>query len=224
MSYYISKKPSNASKRVKLVIILALLLVAAVIAGLAISLPRLPVAGKSDTLVFSEICTKNETIIADNEGRYRDYVELYNGGEEINLKGYSITDGRGNSKPFGDMVLPKDSYYLIFLDKEIYAKIEEYLAKEEQYRKDLEDYKAGLLDKEPVAPIYPDVSGEKSTMGLLTFGPTSMTTRIYPGYSKFNMKIPEGVTEKTMEEVIQFGTSEVVQFVFICILDLENQQ
>ena len=119
MSYYISKKPSDTSKRVKLVIILAVLLVAAVVAGLAISLPRLPVAGKSDTLVFSEICTKNETIIADNEGRYRDYVELYNGGEEINLKGYSITDGRGNSKPFGDVVLPKDSYYLIFLDKEI---------------------------------------------------------------------------------------------------------
>lgn len=112
----------------------------------------------------------------------------------------------------------------IFLDKEIYAKIEEYLAKEEQYRKDLEDYKAGLLDKEPVAPIYPDVSGERSTMGLLTFGPTSMITRIYPGYSKFNMKMPEGSTEKIMEEVIQFGTSEVVQFVFICILDLENQQ
>ena len=55
ISYYISKKPSNASKRVKLVIILAVLLVAAVVAGLAISLPRLPVAGKSDTLVFSEI-------------------------------------------------------------------------------------------------------------------------------------------------------------------------
>jgi hypothetical protein len=38
------------------------------------------------------------------------------------------------------------------------------------------------------------------------------------------MKMPEGSTEKIMEEVIQFGTSEVVQFVFICILDLENQQ
>ena len=89
MSYYVSNKKSDNFKRVKLVIILAAFLVAAVVIGLVISLPRLPVAGKSDTLVFSEICTKNETIIADNEGRYRDYVELYNGGEEINLKGYS---------------------------------------------------------------------------------------------------------------------------------------
>lgn len=112
----------------------------------------------------------------------------------------------------------------IFLDKEIYALVEEYLAKEEQYRKDLADYNSGKTDVEPVAPKYPDVSNEKSTMGLLTFGPTSMTTRVYPGYSKFNMKMPEGVTEKKMEEVLLFGTSEVVRFVFVCVLDLENQQ
>ena len=119
MAYYVSKKESENTKRVKLAIILAVLLVAAVIVGLLIGLPRLPVAGKANGLVFSEICTKNESIIADNDGCYRDYVELYNGGEEINLKGYSITDGRANSKPFGEMVLPKDSYCLIFLDKEL---------------------------------------------------------------------------------------------------------
>ena len=112
----------------------------------------------------------------------------------------------------------------IFIDKEIYALVEEYLAKEEQYRKDLADFNNGLTDVEPVAPRYPDVSNEKSTMGLLTFGPTSLTTRIYPGYSKFNMKMPEGVTESKMEEVLLFGTSEVVRFVFVCVLDLENQQ
>ena len=112
----------------------------------------------------------------------------------------------------------------LYKDKELYAKIDEYLLLEEQYRKDLADYNAGKLEKEPVAPKYPDVSNEKSTMGLLTFGPTALTTRTYPGYSKFNMKMPEKATEKKMEEVIQFGSSEVVQFIFICILDLENQQ
>ena len=112
----------------------------------------------------------------------------------------------------------------IYKDKELYAKIDEYLLLEEQYRKDLADYNAGLLEKEPVAPKYPDVSSEKSTMGLLTFGATSFIQRTYPGYSKFNMKMPEKVTEKQMQEVLQFGSSEVVNFVFICILDLENQQ
>jgi len=119
MAYYVSRKQSDNSKRVKLVIILAAFLVAAVVVGLIIGLPRLPEAIQADGLVFSEICTKNETIIADNDGRYRDYVELYNGGESINLKGYSITDGRGNSEPFGEMILPHDSYCLIFLDREI---------------------------------------------------------------------------------------------------------
>ena len=58
-------------------------------------------------------------------------------------------------------------------------------------------------------------------MGLLTFGKTSFETRVYPGYSKFNMKMPETVTEKTMEEVIQFSTSESIQFVFICVLEVK---
>ena len=36
---------------------------------------------------ITEICAKNETIIADNDGRYRDYVELYNFGPETDLTG-----------------------------------------------------------------------------------------------------------------------------------------
>ena len=70
-------------------------------------------------LIFSEICTKNETIIADNDGAYRDYVELYNGGEDVDLKGYYITDGQSRSQPFAQMYIPSGSYCLLFLDKEI---------------------------------------------------------------------------------------------------------
>ena len=55
---------------------------------------------KANGLVFSEICTKNESILMDNAGRYRDYVELYNGGEDTNLEGFYLTDGNAKHTPF----------------------------------------------------------------------------------------------------------------------------
>ena len=72
-----------------------------------------------DQLVFSEICVKNDSIIASNDGGYHDYVELYNGGDEINLKGWYLTDGDSKSQPFGDFYVPAGSYSLLFLGKEI---------------------------------------------------------------------------------------------------------
>lgn len=70
------------------------------------------------TIIISEICSKNETIIADNDGKYRDYVELYNPGEPINLAGFTFTDGRHTSAPLGDIILGTDEYRIFFLSKE----------------------------------------------------------------------------------------------------------
>ena len=107
-----------------------------------------------------------------------------------------------------EMVTIDDQMYR---DEELYALIDKYI-------EDMEKYNQGLISTKPV---YPDTSNERSTMGLLTFGKTSFETRVYPGYSKFNMKMPETVTEKTMEEVLQFSTSESIQFVFICVLEVK---
>lgn len=79
--------------------------------------------GQSQTLVaelvFSELCAKNETIIADNSGRHRDYAELYNGGAPISLDGFCLTDGRGKSEPFGDVTLASGEYFLVFLGTDL---------------------------------------------------------------------------------------------------------
>lgn len=106
-------------KKILLPAVLGIGLLAAIIWGFTLD-SSLPKTGKTATrLVFSEICAKNETIIADNDGSYRDYVELYNGGEDINLKGFCLTDGNAKSEPFGDMPLPSGGYCLLFLDKEL---------------------------------------------------------------------------------------------------------
>lgn len=70
------------------------------------------------TIIISEICSKNETIIADNDGKYRDYIELYNPGEPVSLAGFTFTDGRTTSQPLGDIVLGTEEYRIFFLSKE----------------------------------------------------------------------------------------------------------
>lgn len=66
-------------------------------------------------IVISEICTKNDTIIADNDGKYRDYIELYNSGDPVNLEGFALTDGKVTCYPFGSAVLGTGEYRLVFL-------------------------------------------------------------------------------------------------------------
>ena len=66
-------------------------------------------------LIINEICTKNVSVIMDNSGKYPDYIEIYNHGDDVNLKGVYFTDGRNDSPAFGDVILPAGAYRLIFL-------------------------------------------------------------------------------------------------------------
>jgi len=70
-------------------------------------------------LQFTELCTKNETILADNDGRYRDYVELYNAGEDFDLTGCRLTDGKVQSAPLQQEILPAGGYRLFFLGDDL---------------------------------------------------------------------------------------------------------
>ncbi len=77
-----------------------------------------PAAGQSKQeygILISEICTKNETVIPDNSGSYPDYIELYNPGEAVSLKGFTLTDGKAHSAPLGDIRLEQGEYRVIFL-------------------------------------------------------------------------------------------------------------
>ncbi len=106
-------------KRILLPAILVIGLLVTIIWGFTLDGPLPGTSQKATNLVFSEVCAKNETIIADNDGSYRDYVELYNGGKDTNLKGFCLTDGNAKSEPFGDLPLPSGNYCLVFLDKEL---------------------------------------------------------------------------------------------------------
>lgn len=66
-------------------------------------------------LRISEVCSKNDSVIANNAGRFPDYVELYNEGEDISLSGFRFGDGRSESTPLGEIVLHKGEYRVFFL-------------------------------------------------------------------------------------------------------------
>jgi len=66
-------------------------------------------------LLITEICTKNETVLADNDGKYRDYIELYNPGQAVDLTGCRLTDGKITSAPLRGLYIPTGGYRIIFL-------------------------------------------------------------------------------------------------------------
>ena len=68
-------------------------------------------------IIISEICTKNETVIADNTGKYRDYIELYNPGQAVSLEGFTLTNGKATSAPL-HIQLEAGEYRVVFLSSE----------------------------------------------------------------------------------------------------------
>lgn len=103
-------------------IAVALILLATVVCiVLFVSGAQQPPAGevsKEDyQIIISEICTKNETVIADNAGKYRDYIELYNPGQAVSLEGFTLTNGKATSAPL-HIRLDAGEYRVVFLGEE----------------------------------------------------------------------------------------------------------
>lgn len=68
-------------------------------------------------LLITELCAKNASIL-ENGGKYADYIELYNRGDACNLRGFTISDGKTTSDPFGDMPMAAGEYKVLFLEKD----------------------------------------------------------------------------------------------------------
>ncbi|MBQ6889928.1 MAG: lamin tail domain-containing protein [Oscillospiraceae bacterium] len=101
-------------------LLVCLVLVIAALLAAGGSQPDAPAQNASGQgLQITELCAKNETLLADNDGKHPDYIELYNPGPPINLKGYTFTDGISVSSPLGDLPMDTHSYRVIFLGAEL---------------------------------------------------------------------------------------------------------
>lgn len=72
---------------------------------------------KSQEVVINEFMALNSTTLADCDGDYSDWIELYNAGDAVvSLEGWTITDNAG--KPykwmFPDISIPANGYLVIF--------------------------------------------------------------------------------------------------------------
>lgn len=75
-------------------------------------------SGYSQTgLVVNEICAANDSILADKDGDYPDWIELYNGSQgAVNLLHYSLTDSKTDSNvwTFPEVLLESNGFIVIF--------------------------------------------------------------------------------------------------------------
>ena len=70
-------------------------------------------------LVINEIMAGNSTAVADQDGEYDDWVELYNGGSNlINLQGFYLSDNENDLTKFTfpNVSIPANGYLIIWCD------------------------------------------------------------------------------------------------------------
>lgn len=75
----------------------------------------------SSELVLNEICASNKTIIADNQGEYDDWIEIYNNSSEpISLLGYYLTDNLSELQkwPLPEFSIGAKAYYTVWADND----------------------------------------------------------------------------------------------------------
>lgn len=109
-------------RETQLIVVLLVLLAVFIIVGIIIDRFRTVTDvewGEAEDvdIVISEICASNQTILADSSGKYSDYIELYNKGADCNLQGFTLSDGKATSQPFGNLPFASGEYKVIFLGK-----------------------------------------------------------------------------------------------------------
>lgn len=76
-----------------------------------------PFTSNAQGLVINEVMSVNDNTIADEDGDYEDWIELYNGTNEIiNLSGYNLSDkvGQPAKWTFTDYLFEPGAYLLVF--------------------------------------------------------------------------------------------------------------
>ncbi|MEM1321062.1 MAG: CotH kinase family protein [Bacteroidota bacterium] len=136
----------------------------------------------TSTLYINEIMASNSTVIADEEGEFDDWIELYNGGSDaVNLNGLYLTDNLNNPDKwaFPDITLGAGQFLLIWADDD-----------EEQGQLHL-PYKLSA-DGEEVG-IFALDNGEFTAIDQMTFGPQATDQafgRLPNGTGPFQVLVP----------------------------------
>ncbi len=106
-----------------IILLLAVGLLAVVAVGLAVDRYRtvtdvVPGNAEEVDLLITEVCAKNTSIVEDGGGKHADYIEIYNRGDDCDLEGFTLSDGKQNSEPFGPTPFASGEYKVFFVGRE----------------------------------------------------------------------------------------------------------
>lgn len=144
----------------------------------------LPVVGD---LVINELSAVNNTIEADQDGEYDDWIELYNNsGEAISLTGYYLTDDISEPTKWAfpnDATIGANDFFMIWADKDeeqegIHASFKLSSSGESLYLIDIDlnvvdEITFGEQTEDITFGRYPNGTGDFITMEEPTFGTTN---------------------------------------------------
>ena len=77
-------------------------------------------SNKAKHLLINEVVADNLSTLKDENGKYSDWIELYNPTDDaVNLRGYYLSDSKNNLSKwaFPDVCIERDGYLVVFCDK-----------------------------------------------------------------------------------------------------------
>lgn len=96
---------------------LGILFLFIILGVLMVLVPNMNTDINTGKLIINEIMLVNNNTIEDKDGKYNDYIELYNGNDyDINLYGYYLTDSMKETRKwtFPDVTIKAHDYLLVF--------------------------------------------------------------------------------------------------------------
>ncbi len=99
---------------------MAMFILLTAVTGVLIWMIRLSTSDMVENQVLiNEVCSSNFSLVMNENGRYPDYVELYNpGNETVSLEGCFLSDDENRlwKKALGSVSIPPKGYYVVWLD------------------------------------------------------------------------------------------------------------
>ena len=132
---------------------------------------------KTDTskikIIINEYLSHNKGDSYNSSGEYSDWVELYNMGEDISLKGLALSDDVSNLNKFmlPDKIIKKGEYLIINLNggKEIEGEISATFKLSEKDKKLVLSSNGKIIDEVNIVPLEKNMSYGKSNGKWLYF-------------------------------------------------------
>ena len=131
-------------------------------------------------VIINEYVTHNKGASYNSSGEYSDWVELYNMGEDISLKGLALSDDADNLNKFilPDKVIKKGEYLIINLNggKDVPGEISANFKLSEKDEKIILSTNGKVIDEVKIVPLGKNMSyGKKNDKWLYFYTPTRGT-------------------------------------------------